>query len=552
MRHSSTKNIHKLPFSRLSGIVLVLALLATGMYFLVPKRLEIYQVSTKDNPFAGAKLSGGKTQEKTLTQKVVDYVVPEKQKLTTSEPAKKANTVSEQQTGNNRLSNIIKRESTNPEDEDSGEAKPDPFAGAKLGGGYTGTNQDGNQVVATVERQENMAGGITTVTDKSVTDKKTGDVTRTVEMTKTDNKDQEYWKSEVVIEYDKQSDGQLLGKVTKSESSSTESTNNKLKDQIIGGPTQKEAKETISDVSSNNDKLCKAGNVTVSIGTWVATGSNMGSDRAEERQCTQIVAGCKHEGSVACHEVYKSDPSKVVLPVNAGTEYYIGKSASNIVALNTTPRPEANCVSNGETIPSGNEREGLGVCSNGTWVTEAEYVKPNNSITTTSDTTLTPVNFGRLGTMQDTLVPVNLNNEVVNTALNDYVYSGIGISLFGRELVIGSKASGDTIIPIVNIIPFKKKTSETDWDGLYNGINLSWLGGDLIKFGQSAEGAKFSLNVLDNYSLSTMIPDNIGGGITTGATSCGPLVYPCAVIGGIIGGINDFLTPNDASTNLNK
>ena len=118
--------------------------------------------------------------------------------------------------------------------------------------------------------------------------------------------------------------------------------------------------------------VCRAGNVTVAVGTWVATGANMGDDKLNERQCTQIIAGCGHSGSRACSEVFAADPTMVVLPNNPGTEYVVGMAPYE-VSVKEVPKVYKNCINDGETVPTGNARPEVGVCYDGVWKTQEEY-----------------------------------------------------------------------------------------------------------------------------------------------------------------------------------
>ncbi len=281
-------------------------------------------------------------------------------------------------------------------------------------------------------------------------------------------------------------------------------------------------------------------------GTWVATGMNMGGD-GNQRQCVQIVSGCKHEGSRACHEVYLESPSQVVLPSSAGTEYIVGLPPSE-VSPKQAPKIAANCITNGETVASGNMREDVGICDDGKWVEKSKYDAAQLAVFEHNQTHLVETSFGKAssGSLNNTTQgsPVasdgftrreQINQEKTYNSINDKIWTGISISLGGKELTIGSKInSNGWILPAAS-------NSELNHDNLYSGINISWLGGDLV-FGKQNKDSKVYFDV-DRPTF----PSNYNEGFQGGAISCGlnPLLMAgCGVVMGVAGGINNLFTPD--------
>lgn len=103
-------------------------------------------------------------------------------------------------------------------------------------------------------------------------------------------------------------------------------------------------------------KTCNVNSgVNVEAGKYVASGGGLESDgkttctsssNCPYRKCVQIKDDCSHGPVVKCNEVYNANPSNVILPVGAGSEYTAGKTPAQIKA------EKAAAEAKGETPPS--------------------------------------------------------------------------------------------------------------------------------------------------------------------------------------------------------
>lgn len=103
-------------------------------------------------------------------------------------------------------------------------------------------------------------------------------------------------------------------------------------------------------------KTCNVNSgVNVEAGKYVASGGGLESDgkttctsssNCPYRKCVQIKDDCSHGPVVKCNEVYNANPSNVILPVGAGSEYTAGKTPAQIKA------EKAAAEAKGETPPA--------------------------------------------------------------------------------------------------------------------------------------------------------------------------------------------------------
>lgn len=105
---------------------------------------------------------------------------------------------------------------------------------------------------------------------------------------------------------------------------------------------------------------------------WTGTGRDLNSG-AKQRECVYIDENCNHGPAVACDVVYKEDPTKVILPVSAGKEYYAGLK-------DDTPKPKENCYDQSGVIMVTGDKNGEERCLNGDW-------QPDRSKTCSSNQT---------------------------------------------------------------------------------------------------------------------------------------------------------------------
>ncbi len=142
----------------------------------------------------------------------------------------------------------------------------------------------------------------------------------------------------------------------------------------------------------SNRSTCQGGAAGVNIpdGAWASTGAGYGCSGATncpQRECTQCVNGV-WKGSKACNVQYAENPSSVVLPVGAGTEYTDGKTAAQVradAANNIAPPPPAKavCFIKNEAgvwvnVPSGTALTNNQVCSDGQTVSSETYQTDKN------------------------------------------------------------------------------------------------------------------------------------------------------------------------------
>jgi nitrite reductase/ring-hydroxylating ferredoxin subunit len=106
---------------------------------------------------------------------------------------------------------------------------------------------------------------------------------------------------------------------------------------------------------STDKKICNTGSagVNVEAGKWVATGYGLDKDGnrctssgCSQRECVQITDSCGHSKPKPCDVQYKTDPTSVVLPPSAGTEYTAGLTPAEIA------KAEADAKAKGEAPPA--------------------------------------------------------------------------------------------------------------------------------------------------------------------------------------------------------
>ncbi len=489
----------------------------------------------KTNPFEGASLNGGTkvTDKPNVFEVVKGLIIPEEKKSLGVGP-KPENTIAEKPGRCMTDDCVVKPTDDNP--------FKDVFAGA----GYEGEDKDGNKVSKDISTSRNAMGGETTTTISTKEEVKTGNISQTRQIVIKDEKGTTVDDTTATLKRTKTDDGKYVDETTLTRDGKVVLSTGRSTSLIT--PSGTAANNPTNSTNPNSSVparqteqviKCKAGNVTVAAGTWVATGYNMGGD-GSQRQCTKINDDCTHSGSVACHEVYAEDPTKVVLPTGAGAEYTVGKPSSE-VNPRETPKVLATCVANGETVPSGNAREEIGVCNDGKWIDKETYVTEQLNIFERNQEVLTPTSFefGQAGggsSENKTRVQIVKEQMTYNT-LNDKVWTGISISLGGKEITFGAKNNGEGwIIPAAS-------NSKNNYDNLYSGINISWLGGDLVFFGKQDKDSRVYFDI-DRPTF----PKSYKAGFEGGAVSCGPTIISaaaCAIVMGVVGGINNAFTPDE-------
>ncbi|MBP9702142.1 hypothetical protein KBD69_00500 [Candidatus Woesebacteria bacterium] len=498
----------------------------------------------KSNPFEGASLNGGtKATEKPGFVEIITGFIKKPEEKQSLGVAPKAENATAEKPGRCMTDDCVVK----PVDDN-------PFKDAFAGAGYDGEDKEGNKVSKNITTARNALGGETTTTVSTKEEVKTGNINQTRQIVVKDDKGTTVDDTTATLKRTKSENGEYVdetsltrgGKVvlntgrgaTVTTPSNTSATN-------PSNPTNPNSYIPARQTEQTNK--CKAGNVTVSSGTYVATGFNMGGD-GNQRQCVQLDAKCGHINSRPCHEVYMENPAQVILPTGAGAEYTVGKPSSE-VSPRETPKVLATCIANGETVPSGNAREEIGVCNDGKWIDKETYVAEQLNVFERNQEILSPTSF-EFGQASGGLTASDqkgsgtedrksaMNRAKTYNTLNDKIYSGFSFSLAGRDvLTIGSQEN--RFLPIINFSPFKVKSEAEDWDNLYTGFNISIAGADFV-IGKEAKDAPTYLDI-DRPTL----PKSFTSGIMGGATTCGPFIYPCAVLGAIIGGVNDLFTPDE-------
>lgn len=153
---------------------------------------------------------------------------------------------------------------------------------------------------------------------------------------------------------------------------------------------------------------CAGGNgVKLTPDKYAATGYGLQADGKTQcttggcpkRECIEIKYDCSHGVVVACDEQYAKNPSSVILPVNAGPEYYAGKTQAQIrddekKNLAPPPKPKENCYDKSGVIMVSGSQLGSDRCLNGDWQPDksksCNSTQTYNSSTNTCETTLQP------------------------------------------------------------------------------------------------------------------------------------------------------------------
>lgn len=513
-----------------------------------------------DDAFAGVQLGGGASNKDVIAEtmvKVVDFI-----ESTTHVEISSSNNKSLGETGSTQNNNSKTNENGRCSDDSCVQkSNSEVFSSITMGAGVKGEDKDGNQYQKEVVNAPNALGGKTTTTTITSTDPEKQTIHQTREIVIKDSNNKEVDKTVTTFTREKNQDGTYKDQTSFSRNGKPSFETNKTAPVLKSSKVDTTLKSQQTN-QGNEITKCKAGNVIVASGTWVATGNTFSGD-SSQRECTQISSDCTHKGSAACHVVFAENPSQVILPISAGTEYTLGKPVSEVNSKDI-PKLSANCIANGETVTSGTEREEIGVCDDGHWIEKEQYIANQLTNFEHNQTHLQDTNFGKVIIGQGQVGDSNptsgtsrrdlINQEKTYNSLNDKVWTGISLSLGGKEITIGG---GNPNSQWGFIIP-AKSNSENNYDNLYSGINISWLGGDIV-FGKNTKDSPTYFDI-DRPTL----PRSYNEGFAGGAMSCGLAPFAaaaCGVVGGVVGSVNgayrslfikDTQTPQSDQINLNS
>lgn len=145
--------------------------------------------------------------------------------------------------------------------------------------------------------------------------------------------------------------------------------------------------QPVAPVTLKKDSCAIGNGVKVAPGSFVATGAGLDdkgqrctSGGCSKRECVEILDGCGHGRVVACDVQYAINPSSVVLPVSAGSEYIIGMTDAEVKAEQVKdknfkkPEIDKNCYDKGGTIRTTGTQLDDQRCVDGSWQKDASTI----------------------------------------------------------------------------------------------------------------------------------------------------------------------------------